>query len=128
MHRSGGKSYRNGKLHTKPVKFNASSTEWIMFDYMRQNSITKSKHNTKVENFVIPIESSNINSIALDAVRMENDNWLYGCTAVQSSGDLTTCTEFVNLSAKSKIMPSKGKRKLFQVKKIGSFSILLCDQ
>ena len=96
-----------------------------MFDYMRQNSITKSKHNTKVENFVIPIESSSINSIALDAVRMENDNWLYGCTAVQSSGDLTTCTEFVNLSAKSKIMPSKGKRKLFQVKKIGSFSLIL---
>ena len=131
VQRSGGKSYRNGKLHTKPVKFNVSNTEWKFFEFSSvpgsNNKIRKTKDNFNTENYVIPITSSSLSNIALDAVEMEADNWLYGCTAVQESTEgTTTCTDPLNLSGKTKIIPSRGKRKLFQVPTCFNLYIFNC--
>ena len=46
--------------------------------------------------------------LTIDAVNMDLDNWIFACTAVDENGK---CESGINLSDKSVIMPSNGKRK-----------------
>ena len=67
----------------------------------------------KVYNYTIQISMTL--QLTLDAVNMDNDNWVFGCKATSVYKRTRVCNSGDNLSSKSFIMPSNGKRKTITV-------------
>ncbi|XP_023347047.1 GPI inositol-deacylase [Eurytemora carolleeae] len=53
--------------------------------------------------------------LTLDAVRMDNDDWVFGCKETRIYKNTRVCDEGDNLSGDSAIIPSRGKRKSIQL-------------
>ena len=53
--------------------------------------------------------------VTLDAVNMDTDNWVFGCKASSVHNGQRVCDTGENLSDKSYILPSNGKRKTITV-------------
>ena len=60
--------------------------------------------------------------LTIDAVNMDNDNWIFGCNADESmtsandhQSSQVICENGINLSQNSEIIPSNGKRKTITV-------------
>ena len=53
--------------------------------------------------------------LTIDAVNMDNDNWIFGCKAITNDESKKICETGINLSQNSVIIPSNGKRKTFTI-------------
>ena len=53
--------------------------------------------------------------LTIDAVNMDNDNWVFGCKTTTVHKSQTICEDGINLSQDSSIIPSNGKRKTITI-------------
>jgi len=113
-HRSGGKEYEDpDKMHPSPARFD---TNGYWSDVLKRQ-FTFSKGNATCNHYVMIRVNADVNSkfLTLDAVRMDNDNWVFGCKETRVYKNTRICDEGENLSGLSAIIPSKGKRKAIQL-------------
>ena len=57
------------------------------------------------------LDDSKHQRLTVDAINMDNDNWVFACKSLTVHNELVQCDHGVNLSNQSTIMPSNGKRK-----------------
>jgi len=127
--RSAGKKYQTGNLHPATIAFD-STGHWSEI-VKRQFTFSKGSVAGNLYSLIkIDIDDPNKRFLTLDAVRMSADDWVFGCKETKLYKDSLVCEEGENLSSKSSIIPSKGKRKainlsMIKMKKLGYSHIVV---
>ena len=73
----------------------------------------KSKDSLKKNTYLMikTLDDAKHKKVTIDAVNMDNDNWVFACSSLAVHGATVQCEEGINLSNHSVILPSNGKRK-----------------
>ncbi len=108
LHRSAGKRFRED-LHPPRPKFDREA-EWRDIN-ARQHTYMEKEVEKNTYLMVKTVDDPKHKRIAIDAVNMDNDNWVFVCNATSVHKGVRMCENGINLSAKSYIVPSNGKRK-----------------
>ena len=111
LDRRGGKKYRGDP--PKTLKFDKDGF-WVdalkpQFTFSRESVATDSYIMIKATTD----DPTHDRVVAIDAVNLENANWLFGCRDTKVYKNSRVCDGGENLSSKlSKLAPSRGKRRL----------------
>eukprot|EP00092_Neocalanus_flemingeri_P010254 GFUD01011050.1.p1 GENE.GFUD01011050.1~~GFUD01011050.1.p1 ORF type:complete len:1057 (+),score=343.38 GFUD01011050.1:48-3218(+) len=110
LHPSGGKEYDPDNLHPATMTFDMNG----YWSDILKRQFTFSKGNVTCNHYSmikIAIDDPKQRFLTLDAVRMSADDWVFGCKVTKVHKNTRVCEEGENLSSKTSIIPSKGKRK-----------------
>ena len=112
MDRRGGKKYRGAAAKTETLKFDRDGfwTDVLkpQFTFSRQKVATNSYILIKAAT-----DDPKQQMLAVDAVNLENANWLFGCKETSVHKNSRVCDVGENLSEKlSSLAPSRGKRRV----------------
>eukprot|EP00090_Calanus_glacialis_P013911 TRINITY_DN2253_c0_g1_i7.p1 TRINITY_DN2253_c0_g1~~TRINITY_DN2253_c0_g1_i7.p1 ORF type:complete len:1052 (-),score=349.76 TRINITY_DN2253_c0_g1_i7:167-3322(-) len=114
VHRSGGKDYDADNLHPATMVFDKNG----YWSDILKRQFTFSKGNVTCNHYSmikIAIDDPRQRFLTLDAVRMSADDWVFGCKETKVHKNTRVCEVGENLSSKSSIIPSKGKRKVIHL-------------
>ena len=113
VQRTGGKRFRTN-LH--PVEFSFDKNgDWKDIG-LRQYTFKQEsplKRNTYL--MIKALDDPKHQRLTVDAINMDNDNWVFACKKLAVHNELVQCDHGINLSNQSTIMPSNGKRKSISV-------------
>jgi len=111
VHRSGGKKYKPSSVRHPEVMEMDANGFWT--DMVKKQFIFDKKNTTCDQYVMVKIDNSDPSNrfLTLDAIKMDNDNWVYGCKSTKVYKNTRVCEEGENLSGLSTILPSRGKRK-----------------
>lgn len=109
LHRSAGKTFSKDSLHPVSMEFDQNG----YWSDILKKQFTFSKGNVTCNNYLMikVTEDHYINHLTLDVLKMDNDNWVFGCKSTKVYKNTKMCESGDNLSDQSYIIPSKGKRK-----------------
>jgi len=115
IHRTAGKRFKPN-LHPKNQVFDKDG-DWkdilkrqYTFKHEMPGGLTK---NTYL--MVKTLDDIKHEMLTVDAVNMDNDNWVFGCKATIAHNSQMLCENGINLSQDSVIIPSNGKRKTITI-------------
>lgn len=110
VQRTAGKRYRENLHPLNGDKLFDKNGDWIEIDQPQYTfeSTKKLEQNTFL---MMPTALDDLEKLTIDAVNMDNDNWIFGCKKSTKHESKTVCQSSENLSKSSAIIPSNGKRK-----------------
>lgn len=114
IHRTGGKRFKP-ELHPPKQSFDINGV-WKdilkrQFTYFTDDKLAQNTY------LMVKTDSDDAHHemLTIDAVNMDNDNWVFGCKATKIHNSQVVCESGDNLSDQSTILPSNGKRKTITV-------------
>ena len=110
VQRTAGKRYHR-KLH--PEEFSQFDTDGDWKDIGLRQYTFKPESPLKKNTYIMikTLDDPKHQKLTVDAVNMDNDDWIFACKSLSVHKPTIQCDQGVNLSNQSVIMPSNGKRK-----------------
>ena len=114
LDRTGGKHYLPPKeMHPKEMKFDKEGSWSDMLN--RQHTFEEETVAKNTYVMVKVLKDPKHKYLTLDAINMDNDNWVFGCKATTVHKKTRLCEAGDNLSQLSQIIPSNGRRKTIRI-------------
>lgn len=124
-----GKRFKADELHPATMLFDKDGY-WSDI-LKRQFTFTRGNVTCNTYVMVKLLDDPKHRYLTLDAVNMDNDNWVFGCKATKVYKNTRICESGDNLSGQADVMPSNGLRKTIQVRfvcRLGTLGLIFKHQ